>query len=65
MAKKIKKESDCRGCAECIGCGRDRLRDVEYLECDRCSAEVEKLYVLDGKELCEECLFDKIETIEL
>lgn len=65
MAKKIKRESDCRGCAECKGCGRDRLRDVEYLECDKCHDEVEKLYILDGKELCEDCLFDEIETIEL
>ena len=65
MAKKIKKESDCRGCAECKGCGRDRLRDVEYLEYDSCGSDVNKLFVINGKELCEECLFDEIETIEL
>lgn len=65
MAVKIRKENDCRECAECKGCGRDRERKVEYLECDRCHDEVDKLYVLDGKQLCECCLFDEIETIEL
>ena len=65
MAKKIKRESNCRGCAECIGCGRDRLRDVEYLECDSCGYEVETLYVYNGEELCYDCLMDEIEVIEL
>lgn len=65
MAKKIKRESDCRGCAECKGCGRDRLRDVEYLECDSCGGDVNKLFVINEKELCEECLFNEIEIIEL
>lgn len=64
MARKIRTENDCVGCAECIGCGRNRDYEIEYLECDSCGNEVDKLFVYDGKELCEDCLFDEIETIE-
>lgn len=64
MAKKIKKESDCRCCAECVGCGRNRSYDYEYLECDKCKQEVERLYVFEVKELCYDCLMNEIEVIE-
>ena len=65
MARKMRKESDCYSCGECIGCGRDHLYDYEYLECDKCGDEVETLYVYEGKELCYDCLMDNIEIIEL
>ena len=65
MAIMTRKENDCRGCAECKGCGRDRLVDMEYLECDCCHNQCDILYVYDGEQLCEECLFEKIEKIEL
>lgn len=64
MARKIRKENDCYGCPECKNCGRDKDYEYEYLECDKCKHEAEKLYVLDGQELCKDCLFDEIETIE-
>lgn len=63
----IREENRCCGCAvpayPCLGdsCG---LRHYRALYCDKCGDEVQKLYVVEGKELCEECALDSLEVIE-
>ena len=60
-------ENQCCDCASpgypCKGdlCSN---RHVRVLKCDRCGYEVERLYILDGEELCEDCLLEGLETIE-
>ncbi len=56
---------------ECVDCGKPcmvycPLRNVEHLYCDRCGADVEKLYVGDSsEELCLDCVLDDFKVIEL
>lgn len=51
----------CCDCATegypCLGnlCTR---RNVEVHYCDECNEELDEIYEVDGKELCEECLKD-------
>lgn len=51
----------------CIGCGSDSYpcmgdscprRNVEVRYCDKCDAEIDEVFVVDGEELCEDCLKD-------
>lgn len=42
----------CRG-ADCP------LRNVEVHHCDNCGDELDKIYEVDGDELCEHCLKNK------
>ena len=64
----VKYENDCIGCA---APGYPRLgescryRNVKHLCCDDCGDDVEKLYCVDDQELCEDCLLEHFETIEL
>ncbi len=53
------KKDDCRGCAECIGCGRKYNTYIELI-CDGCGLSSERLYEIDGRELCRECALDYI-----
>lgn len=53
-------ECSCRGCAECIGCGRDRDKYMVYV-CDRCGQESTMLNFIyqtgaDGKDYCVDCV---------
>lgn len=58
----IRIENHCIGCAvpsyPCRGSACPN-RNVEVHYCDRCEAEMEEVYFVDGEELCEECLKDK------
>ena len=49
------RENECKGCADCIHCGRN-LRYHTYYECDSCGDEAKYRY--DGKEYCESCLLE-------
>ena len=40
-------------------------REVPHLYCDRCDADCEELYDVDGEELCEDCLLDSFYKITL
>lgn len=55
----IKIENHCCDCANetypCRGSSCP-LRRVEVFYCDTCGEELEDVYEVDGKELCEECL---------
>lgn len=49
----------------CVCCGLPCMgnacphRNVEVHYCDRCEEELEEIYLVDGEELCEECLKEK------
>lgn len=59
----IEVENRCVGCAPERGCmGRGcPNREVEVLYCDRCGDEIsfDDAYVVDGEDLCEDCLKDE------
>lgn len=62
----VRYENRCVGCETCmIGC---KNKSVRVLVCDECGCEVEKLYVADADELCEDCyishMLEVAETIE-
>ena len=64
----IKYENECCGCATesypCMGSACPN-RNVPHFYCDKCGEDVEELYKVDGEELCEECLKDNFEKVEL
>ena len=39
-------------------------RNVRVLKCDKCKEETDRLYVVDGEELCADCLLERWEIIE-
>lgn len=55
---------------ECVNCGLPCLgelcqnRNVRHLVCDKCGDEADRLYILDGEELCEGCLLKQFKTIK-
>ena len=57
-------ENQCVDCAlPCLGSTCPN-RNVRVLYCDNCEYEADKLYVLDGSEVCKECLFEMLEVVE-
>lgn len=61
----IRYEDECVDCAMyCLGSSCPK-RHVKHLYCDKCGADVEKLFVLDGVQLCEECLHEELEEVTL
>lgn len=58
----IKYVNGCNGCAECIGCGRDK--SIKILVCDCCETE-DDLYEFDGEELCIDCIREKLTKVEI
>lgn len=63
----IRTENDCCGCAvpayPCLG-DSCPLRHQKHYYCDSCGDEVDKLYRLDGEELCESCVLGRLEVVE-
>jgi hypothetical protein len=61
----IKYENDCVGCPDGMPCLGNSCpnRRVPHLYCDKCGEEAEKLYDLDGENLCEECVLDSLDTV--
>ena len=57
-------------CCECAAPGYPCLgsscpnRNVPVHYCDRCDEELEKIYDVDGEELCEECLKEMFRRYE-
>ena len=55
---------------QCVDCGFPckyeacRYYKVKVLECDKCHDEFEKLYRLEGMELRESCVLDRLEVVE-
>lgn len=60
----VRTENHCVDCGlPCLGSSCPN-RNVRVLRCDQCEEETDKLYKLEGEELCEECLFEALEVIE-
>lgn len=63
----IRYENDCCGCAvpayPCLG-DSCPLRHQKHYYCDNCHDEVDSLYRLDGMELCETCVLERLEVVE-
>lgn len=60
----IKYEDECLHCdTVCIGYGCPNRR-VPHCYCDRCGEE-EKLYELDGRQLCSDCVLSELEEVEV
>ena len=63
----IKKVDNCVGCRTIFGSCMGTLCPNHArlaLVCDICGGEEEKLYKVDGQEICEECLLEHFETID-
>ena len=64
----IKIENECCNCATaaypCLGESCEK-RHSKHLFCNRCGEEVDKLFIVDGEQVCLECLPEMFETIEL
>lgn len=58
---------DCCDCAvpayPCLG-DSCPLRHQKHYYCDSCGDEVDKLYRIDGAELCESCVLERLEVVE-
>lgn len=56
---------------ECCYCAvggypcNNQHKKVPYFVCDKCKDEVSDLYILNGEELCERCVFEKLERVVL
>ena len=63
----VKYENECICCPPEMGClgSACRNRNVKHLYCDKCKADCEELYDVDGEELCMDCLLDSFEKIKL
>ena len=63
----VKYENECVSCPPEMGCLGESCpnRNVKRLYCDECKEEVETLYIIDGQELCQDCLLENIEKINL
>lgn len=62
-------ENDCVGCEPWMGCLGDACpyRNVPYYYCDECGDECdpEELHWVDGKMICEDCLFEMFPKIDV
>lgn len=63
----ITERDECCGCATelypCLGDSCPR-RHTAVLICDECGDEVEKLYKVDGMQLCSRCALNELEEVD-
>lgn len=51
---------------ECVGCDRPCIgaicpyKAVPYLVCDECGEEANRLYEVDGRQLCRDCAAEEV-----
>ena len=61
----VTRQNRCVGCDgagyPCNLCGLDNA--VVFI-CDCCGEEMDKLYWLDGEQLCEDCVLDRLQEVE-
>lgn len=59
----IKHENECVGCPPEMGCMGEWCpnRNIPHYYCDHCGEEIDRdeFYVVDGYDLCEDCLKDR------
>lgn len=60
----IRHENQCVDCG--FPCKYEACRDYKVATpvCDNCGEDVEKLYLLDGEELCASCVLERLEVVE-
>ena len=58
----IERQNDCVACETCFNCGRKD--DYYFHVCDDCGSE-EQLYIFEGKELCQDCLIEYFEEVDM
>lgn len=60
-------ESECVGCTSmgllCMGMSCPNRAVTRYY-CDKCRQEAEELYYFDSRELCLDCIANKLEKVE-
>lgn len=57
-------QNDCVDCPQgCIDCGRKHALYIDSLECDYCGDDADKLYIVDGQQLCSDCALSDYEVI--
>lgn len=60
----IRVESDCCDCGlPCIKSSCKYYEIIRYI-CDDCDDDVNELYYFDGKQLCVDCIVNKLERVE-
>lgn len=66
MARTI--ENECVGCPPEMGCLGSACpkRNVHRYYCDKCGQEYEsnELYVVDGEDICSDCILDEYQTVQ-
>ena len=64
--KMVVHENECVGCPPEMGCLGTACPNinVKHRYCDKCGDDAEKLYVVDGDEVCDDCLHKMFEVIE-
>lgn len=62
IAENLKKQADA--VSFCLGDSCPR-RHTAVLICDECGDEVEKLYKVEGMQLCSRCALVELEVVEL
>lgn len=64
----VKFENECMDCDApgypCIGKSCPN-RNVAHFYCDSCKYEVEELHVFDDKEMCVECIIDRLPRVKV
>lgn len=50
--------NECKHCGVCTKCG---AAHIAHLICDNCSADVDKLYEVDGDMLCKDCVAEVLQ----
>lgn len=63
----IKYENECVGCPPEMGCLGTSCsnRNVPHQYCDCCEEEVEVLRNYDGEQLCDSCILEKFEVVDI
>ena len=60
-------EDECVGCPKEMGCLGDncRYKNVHRYFCDKCGDEfdAEELYVVDGEDVCSDCILNEYQTV--
>lgn len=63
----VRHENECVGCPPEMGCLGSCCpnRNVIRLYCDKCKTEVEHLYWSDGEQLCQDCIMEQYEEVDV
>lgn len=63
----IRFEDQCVGCPTEMGClgSACPYMNVPVMICDKCKEEVYELFWYDGEQLCQDCLLDQFEKVEV